>query len=320
MSENEIDERRGGHPVWLVRDARNPSLTFGHKAILFALASRMTSVDDRPWPSIDTVAADAGGGTSQTKVLLGELVAWTVIDRGQAEKASGRRNAYGINFEVLARVEPFAEQARRQRPAPKIALADQPERRPIEQPEDHPINQPERRPIVDRSAGAPSHLSDGAPADLSDGGASHLSDGAPATKISEEDPRRSPPKKSQEEPGALGPVSAPPGLPPVIQPPPGESWLELIQRLSDAGNAYATGVLEQINARGRVLVSPDQRRVLLKINAEAVSVRDRAGTRPGVRGGQLPRVQRDPAGNFDAEAARRHVPEFHITEEHAKGF
>ncbi len=55
------------NPVWAVRDARNPALTFAHKAVLYAIASRMRCPDDEAYPGGETLAADAGGGDRQTR-------------------------------------------------------------------------------------------------------------------------------------------------------------------------------------------------------------------------------------------------------------
>ena len=170
------DVATAANPVWSVRDARNPSLSHGHKAILFALASRLRDFADEAWPAVGTLAADAGIGESQGKVLIAELITWGVLSRRVVVDNRGRHNVYRIVWEVLSGTAPLAPSIRRQRPAPRLE------------------GQPERRLTPDGSAGAPSDGSAGAP---SDGSA-----GAPTTKIPSEAAKGSNHGKQPSLPGA----------------------------------------------------------------------------------------------------------------------
>jgi hypothetical protein len=167
------------NPVWAVRDARNPALTFSHKAVLYALASRLRSSTDKAFPSVVTLADDAGGCQSQTKVLLSELVAWQVLSKEVELDGRGRHNVYSINFEELARTEPYDAPARRPRPwgSKRVASAAPPAPGSV-------------APPAEGSASAPADISEGSAAPPAPGSVAPPAEGwagAPARKIQEED-------------------------------------------------------------------------------------------------------------------------------------
>ena len=89
------------NPVWAVRDARHPLVRGQCKLVLILLASRMNTLDDEAWPTIDTLAEDAGIGQTITKRAIAELVAAGVLVRRVTKTKTGRRNHYRIAFNVL---------------------------------------------------------------------------------------------------------------------------------------------------------------------------------------------------------------------------
>ncbi len=103
---------------WEVRDARNVSLTFAHKSVLMVLASRINAPDEEAFPSVETLAADAGGAERQTKTLLTDLITWGVLRKRVETHRGGRRNRYTIDFGVLAQTAPYAPIARPSRHSP----------------------------------------------------------------------------------------------------------------------------------------------------------------------------------------------------------
>lgn len=95
------------NPVWAVRDSLNPNLTMGHKAVLFALASRIGIDGTDARPSLERLATDAGGSRGHVKLLVDELVAWGIVQRKHVVTRTGRHCEYAIDLVALRGSDPL---------------------------------------------------------------------------------------------------------------------------------------------------------------------------------------------------------------------
>lgn len=101
------------NPVWAVRDSLNPNLTMGHKAVLFALASRIGIDGTDARPSLERLATDAGGSAGGVKALVDELVTWGIVLRTHVTSRLGWHCEYAIDLAALADTKPLPVSARR---------------------------------------------------------------------------------------------------------------------------------------------------------------------------------------------------------------
>lgn len=86
------------HPISIIRDLRHATMGANEKAILYALASRMQDCSSATWPSVGTIAGDAGVSESTVHNVLPWLKVIGVLVSVQSDKPT---NAYTINFDRL---------------------------------------------------------------------------------------------------------------------------------------------------------------------------------------------------------------------------
>lgn len=76
------------HPVILVREFRHPEVGGAEQLVLFALASRMQTIDSDVWPSIPTIAEDTRSSESTARRAVHRLIELGILVEQPANRRS----------------------------------------------------------------------------------------------------------------------------------------------------------------------------------------------------------------------------------------
>lgn len=83
---------------WIIRDVDHPALGSEEKSVLFALASRMPTLDSEVWPSLPTIASNAGVSESVAGGVMRWLRAVGILVEVNVDRPS---KTYRVNFDRL---------------------------------------------------------------------------------------------------------------------------------------------------------------------------------------------------------------------------
>lgn len=83
---------------WIIRDVDHPALGCEEKSVLYALASRMPTLDAEVWPSLSTIASNAGVSESVAGGVMRWLRAVGILVEVNVDRPS---KTYRVNFDRL---------------------------------------------------------------------------------------------------------------------------------------------------------------------------------------------------------------------------
>lgn len=83
---------------WIIRDVDHPALGCEEKSVLYALASRMPTLDAEVWPSLPTIASNAGVSESVAGGVMRWLRAVGILVEVNVDRPS---KTYRVNFDRL---------------------------------------------------------------------------------------------------------------------------------------------------------------------------------------------------------------------------